>query len=105
MENAVMPMATFQKLSEPKPEVDEKDLEQQQIALLANDPRWLEVEKVIDLLIDRLNNLTDTPEAATVEEIGFSFLANKIAVTHLKAIRDLPRQVAEGLEDTNGESK
>lgn len=89
---------TFKKIEEeiiPAEKAAEKA--DSEIGQLSVDPRWLKMKEAIDAQVRMWEKeipieVTDTPES-----IGFRYLAGRLVAGALKAVRDLPDAVSEGI--------
>ncbi len=93
---------TFKKIQEESPNAEKiAEKSDNEIGLLAYDPRWLKFKEVIEEMIVRLEQVENIEATDSVEAIGFKFLVSRATVGQLKAIRDLPEAIARG-EDNGG---
>ncbi len=96
---------TFKKIEEtvlPAEKVAEKS--DAQIGLLAQDPRWMAFQEVIDGMITSLEAVENIEVNDSVEAVGFKFLVSRLAAAQLKAIRNLPDAIAQGVHDGGRET-
>jgi len=95
---------TFKRIEDsilPAEKVAEKS--DNEIGQLSVDPRWLKFKEVIDGMIQRLESVENIDPADSVEAVGFKFLVSRLAAAQLKAVRDLPDAIAQGVDDGGAE--
>ncbi len=73
-----------------------------EIGQLANDPRWLKFQEVIDGMISEWERNVDIKDTDTPSQIGFHYMTARLVSGALKAVRDLPEAIAKG-EDNGGQ--
>lgn len=100
---------TFKKIEEeiqPAEKLAEKS--DNEIGQLSVDPRWLKMKETLDQQIAQWERqipieVTDTPES-----VGFRYIAARLVAGALKAVRDLPDAIAQGVDihgaEQSGES-
>lgn len=78
------------------PNIETEKENDELIASLYLDPRFIALQGYIDSMVTQLDNLegiiqpTDSPE-----EIGFRYMIAKVAKTYLITVRDLPKVLAD----------
>lgn len=91
---------TFKKLQKPPEPEKDQELEEELIAQLDNDPRWMIVQKYIDGLIEMYSRLPIS-ETDTVAQVGYRYLVAENVRTALQSIRNLPATMLEAQKDGN----
>lgn len=91
--------AAFQSLKDAQKEEKEVLPEiTKKLANLQTEPGWEELKKIIENQIVRLKELSEAVESGmTVEEVGFRFLASRVAISYLENIISLVENSAKNV--------